>query len=608
VSELKKIRVSFSEDDGGFARKATHSFLSQLDSHGLRRDSHRSAEELGVATVSEAIGAVRQWQSDVAIVPYFNSVSGLDDATAQELVKGGLQILGELRTRTEHALVTSRSAFRNVIANKGTPEDLEKFERNELSREDGERLSILFVNWMIDIFGHPKSFEQCNSFLSSQGLPSRDHQRMQNDPVKMVLRVSELVDNAKTGNSGGGMGFSGGSFPILAPVSAGNKAVTTEDLYTVATRGLLPIPSPFVAALAPKDFFTKITNLKGRDTTHHDAPEFLKREIIELVHPRLNAFDPPNNVTRYMILARSDAEKDTLVYPVKHALLVCSGSDICKVVESKIAFAAELKKKPSWSAFKDRLGSAITRLSVGGTPKLMPPEFLEHPREQAVVFEAKVPASAALSDPDARPKSVQSTLKRLDGTGHDVAKSLNDPVRGIKSVIYLGTYASLADTDIKLSDDEGAGPCIMCNRVRRFAGQLIGAAFFIALLAGLLYALTQGVECKPGDQRSAIACQYRQATDPIYNAVASRVETWWAYLEQQFGDAKSTQQTRTADPAVAEQCVVAQPVARSTKTQSVETTLNCPSECSNKCVIEKHPGKAPFTRCVRPPSCPAAAG
>ena len=49
MSELKKIRVSFAEDDGGFARKASHSFLGQLDDRGaIRRETHGSAEELGV--------------------------------------------------------------------------------------------------------------------------------------------------------------------------------------------------------------------------------------------------------------------------------------------------------------------------------------------------------------------------------------------------------------------------------------------------------------------------------------------------------------------------------------------------------------------------------
>ncbi len=620
MSELKKIRVAFAEDDGGFARKASHSFLSQLETRDIvRREGHGSAEELGVSTVSEAIGAVRQWQADVALVPYFNSISGLDDATAQELVKGGLQIVGELRTRTEHALVTSRSAFRTVLSTKGTADDVEKFDTNQLTEDDGKRLSTLFVNWLIDIFGHPKSFEQCNSFLSSQGLPSREHQRMQNDPVKMVLRISELVQNSRSSDGGGS--FAGGFNPILlSPVTGANKSVTTEDLYTVATRGLLPIPSPFVAALAPKDFYQKVTEFKDKrsDHVHHDAPEYLKREIIELVHPRLTAFDPTNNVTRFLILARSGGDEDKLVYPIKRALLVCSG-DECKLVERKIAFAAELKKRPSWSGLKDKLAASLARIS-GGAAKLMPPQFLEHPREQAVVFEAKFPLDQSLRDPDARAKSIQAQLKRLDSSGQETAKSLKDAAKGIKGAIYLGSYASLADIDVPLGDDEVSKTgCAVCDSVRAFVGRLAMAVIGLVLLGGLVFGLTQNVDCAKADQRSGFVCQYRELTSPIYSTVANQISSWWSAIPASTSSRAKTSETRTtntngtssnrtttAAAANSAQCTPAQSASSDSRVQFTETTLNCPADCNDKCVLEKRPGKAPSTRCFRAPVCPAA--
>jgi hypothetical protein len=94
-------------------------------------------------------------------------------------------------------------------------------------------------------------------------------------------------------------------------------------------------------------------------------------------------------------------------------------------------------------------------------------------------------------------------------------------------------------------------------------------------------------------------------TDPLYSAVASRVESWWGYLERQVGDVKitTTQSNRTTTSAA--QCTPAETTSsQSSRTQVVETRLNCPAECSDKCVLEKQPGKAPKTRCLRAPSCP----
>lgn len=615
-----QFRVSLSESDGGFSRKAGKYLFDIVSAYDRKEEfkltprNHSGNDELTRGGVNEAIAAVRSWDSDLAFVPYFNTVSGLHEATARELVKGDLVIVAEVKMKVEHALVTSRSAFRKVIEEKvgaGDP-DVQKFINGGLGEDGARRLSSMFVNWMIDLYGHPKSFEQCEPALATEGLPRREHHRLQSDPVRMVLRVSELLNSV---GSRGGHGYGGGepgNTAILLPLAAQKGSeMAVEDLYT-ATRGILPIPSPFMAALAPAGSFPKLDekgNEKQLAERYPFTSDHLRREMIELMPPNLPGLDPSGNATRFLLLAHAN-NKPVLkkAMKLKAKLWGCQEKDYCSAFESiatkKVAFAALLADKGKWSGFHERIKRRVGDLSLHATaPTLLPPEILEHPGGKSMIMEGIYPQWDSIeSHPD-------GAIKRLDAKGSLIAKEAKDisaKEKAVPSATFLGAYVAFD----QLKDEHKAAvsnDSILPTGV----GRAIGRALFALVLALLAVAASawavRDVSCKTSAELSSVPCQYKAFTDPIYREVAPTIEAWVAQFKSwnwNVGGVTPTPTKTIRQSTEANSC----PVGETAKPASVIASasgLACPSECSDKCVLEKREGSKTRTRCFRAPSCPA---
>lgn len=603
------LRVSLADSDGGFSLKA-HKLLQEIvtayddrinPKFELKTRNHSGNDELTRGGVSEAIAAVRSWDSDLAFVPYFNTISGLHEATARELVKGDLVIIAEVKMAIEHSLVTSRRAFRRVVEDKvgiDNP-DVKKFNDGELSPDGAARLSSVFINWMVDLYGHPKSFEQCESTLASGGLPRREHHRLQADPIRMVLRVAELLDGAAKGGGGVFGGPPGGA--IVIPMLGAKGEIALEDLYT-ATRGLLPIPSPFMAALAPKGSFPTLH--KGGVEKN---PDHLYREIVELSGPR--ELDPRGNATRFLLLAHAN-NKPILkkAMKLKAKLWGCQAEDYCStefdsIATKKIAFAGLLADKGKWSGFHERIKRRIGDLSLhSSAPTLLPPEILEHPGGKSMIMEGIYPHRDSVENhPDA-------AIKRLEARGSLIAKEAKDVgshTKAVTSATFLGAYVAFD----QLMDEHKAAepPKIVSGGILRAVARAMLALFLALLVVAAFAWAVRDVSCKTSAELNSVPCQYKTFTDPIYREVAPTIEGWltqfkgWtervAVVPPEAG--KSMRQT-TAENSC--------PVGESAKPASVIASasgLACPSECSDKCVLEKREGSKTRTRCFRAPSCPA---
>lgn len=618
-----QFRVSLSESDGGFSRKAGDRLFSIVRSYDMEEEfkltprNHSGNDELTRGGVNEAIAAVRSWDSDLAFVPYFNSVSGLHEATARELVKGDLVIVAEVKIKIEHALVTSRRAFRKVIEEKvgSNDPDVQKFINGGLGEDGARRLSSMFVNWMIDLYGHPKSFEQCEPSLASEGLPRREHHRLQSDPVRMVLRISELLDSAATRGGGNWNGSEPGNTAIFLPLSAQKGTeMALEDLYTTATRGLLPIPSPFMAALAPKGSFPRLDE-KATDRQLEERYPFtadhLRREMIEIMPPNLPTLDPNGNATRFLLIAHAN-NKPVLkhVMRLKKKLWGCSGNE-CSVFEStatkKVAFAAQLSDKGKWSSFHERVKRRIGELSFHSQlPTLLPPEILEHPGGKSMIMEGIYPRREMVE----RMSNAAGVIKGLDSRGGMIAKEAKDAggaAKAVPSATFLGAYVAFDELKDEHKAAESRGGIVATSVSRALGRALIALLLALVAVAASAWAV-QDVSCKTSAELSSVPCQYRTFTDPIYRQVAPTVEGWLSQFKGwtwSVGGAAAPGPAKAVRQATEQNSCPVGETARPASAIASASGLACPSECSDKCVLEKREGSKTRTRCFRAPSCPA---
>lgn len=313
-----RLRVAFSESDGGFSRLAyAHTgheleWRAELAGEGkaakskmvIRFNEAGSRDERTRSSVTGALAALRNSDADLALVPMTNTVCGFHPETVTELARGGLEILAEFERPIEHALVTSLAALRSATQDSDVQARLAEF-------RPAQELSKSFVHHLFEVYGHPWSFEQCLGVLLSEGLPRRDRHRWQPDPVRTVSNIVEYLSSAATPATNApfpGGQLLGGAQPIYVPgVTA--PAPTTQSAPSRGPSAVMlgvPMLSQFVAALAPKGLYPRgFDDWRGESI----APDHLRDQMIELSHPYLEELDAIGNTTRFIWVARTGDER-----------------------------------------------------------------------------------------------------------------------------------------------------------------------------------------------------------------------------------------------------------------------------------------------------------
>lgn len=583
------LRVSLSEADGGFARVALHALndalgpTSRFAWASSERTSGRTVlEMLPRVSVAEAAYAVMRCEAEIGILPSESSRSGVDRATVDDLVRGGLEVIAEIVIPAAYALVAPRSAIKKIAGY-----DYEVGHTTSdvgARREAFSRASESFVFSLTDIFGSASAFAQTDPILKNVTLSKCKHHRTQDDPVRMAHNVAEaaLLSAPKSSQSARVSSANNDGARSTAPIFFKNEVSAEGE--SVAAPPESPAcdvqhPSVRVAALAPKGLFN---DELGHSDYAEVAPHHLRHAMVELAAPQAKALGTLKNTLRFLVVARSGSGSlKALRELLAKAGVVTTATSDKPLRARRIFFSCRHVKAGSVdiNALAQKLGASLSRhLGVKVSQASIHSVTVCEIEEYLISYYAAEPRRDGYwMDEPARGSSDKG------GLGRELSKESRDAIIKECSEGY-----ELAFRGYAIVFDTGGHLALVVGQRSEEKGVPLMVRVIAVIAAALAIMTLMFVVAAKGDLEKALRSFIEFAetvSDTISDSVQSVSDTLFG-SHATIDDHESHSVTIINNyPAGSERRAGMPP---------------CPAECPDKCVLV--PGTPSKTRCVIP--CP----